>query len=671
MRRVLEIACLAFAGALPFLVQTARPAARSSFAQAPPSQFRAGVDLVQVDVSVLDKLRKPVRGLTAADFTLFEDGKPRPIVAFSAVDLPAGDPTIAPWTADVAPDVSTNTLPEEGRLVVIVLDRSIPDGFPMLNARAIAKASVRELGPGDLAAVVDTGGGTPHDFTADRAALVAAIDGDYPAAELSDSANEVWSDLLAGLENPVSNPGLAALEFSAQCLCGACVLDSIARIAEAVRDVPRRRKSLLFIGRDLQVETTESICIDPVRKAREAMFRALDLASLTVHSLDPGGLETLSNAAGTRVRGGAAGSAYLMRARGNLVRQGNISVLPDRTGGRTVLNTNDPVARVPEIFAESDSYYLLGFEPAVADGRRHEMKVRIDRRGLDVRTRREFVAEGKTAAEQGVTDSPGSAIRAIGGLMPAHDGVALTARASALPAPGTHAPVLAVAVHVEQDGGTDPPAAVGAAEPVELVTEILTMAGRPVGVLRQTLRVQPRPGVGRTMGYDVLQRIPARPGRYELRIGVHNMATGGTGSVYTFVDVPDYRRTPFALSDIQIYLPSASPAMAGELSDVLLAPVTARRTFDHDQRATAFVRLYQAPGAPVRVFLSTSIVDDRNRRRYGQEGSIEAARFTTAGATDYVVDLPTGELEPGEYLLTVDAKAGMTDAVREVRFKMR
>jgi hypothetical protein len=58
----------------------------TTLAQTP--QFRAGVDIVHLDVSVYDHAGNPVRGLTAADFTLLEDDKPRPIVAFSAVDIP-------------------------------------------------------------------------------------------------------------------------------------------------------------------------------------------------------------------------------------------------------------------------------------------------------------------------------------------------------------------------------------------------------------------------------------------------------------------------------------------------------------------------------------------------------------------------------------------------------
>jgi hypothetical protein len=80
------------------------------------------VELVYVDVSVLDSNRRAVRGLRAADFAVREDGRSRPIAACSAVDLP--DPPAEPpvgWMRDVAPDVVTNLLPREGRLVVILL----------------------------------------------------------------------------------------------------------------------------------------------------------------------------------------------------------------------------------------------------------------------------------------------------------------------------------------------------------------------------------------------------------------------------------------------------------------------------------------------------------------------------------------------------------------------
>jgi len=80
------------------------PQAPPSVNQQPPT-FRTGVDIVQLDVTVLDKDRQPVRGLTADDFTILDKGKPQPIVAFSAVDVPAPAAHVAPWIRDAPLDV--------------------------------------------------------------------------------------------------------------------------------------------------------------------------------------------------------------------------------------------------------------------------------------------------------------------------------------------------------------------------------------------------------------------------------------------------------------------------------------------------------------------------------------------------------------------------------------
>jgi len=53
--------------------------------QQSPPVFRSATSIVSVDVIVRDASGNIVRGLTAADFTVLEDGKPQRIDAFNAV----------------------------------------------------------------------------------------------------------------------------------------------------------------------------------------------------------------------------------------------------------------------------------------------------------------------------------------------------------------------------------------------------------------------------------------------------------------------------------------------------------------------------------------------------------------------------------------------------------
>ena len=50
--------------------------------------FRSGVEVVSVDVNVIDRQGRPLRGLTAGDFTVTVAGKPRRVVTSEFIDHP-------------------------------------------------------------------------------------------------------------------------------------------------------------------------------------------------------------------------------------------------------------------------------------------------------------------------------------------------------------------------------------------------------------------------------------------------------------------------------------------------------------------------------------------------------------------------------------------------------
>jgi hypothetical protein len=257
---------------------------------------------------------------------------------------------------------------------------------------------------------------------------------------------------------------------------------------------------------------------------------------------------------------------------------------------------------------------------------------------------------------------------AAGGLLPVRDGISLTASATPLAMAGG-APVLVVTVHAEQAAAQGVQAEVS--ERVDVATTVFTPSGQAIGGLAQKLDVTPKVDAG-VAAFDLLQRLPTSPGRYEVRIGVTNPARHQTGSVYTFVDVPDFTNMAYAMSDVSVFAPASRPAISANLADVLLAPPTARREFDKGEHATAFLRFYQMLGAPTPVTVSMRIVDAQDRRRFSQDATIDSAAFKSNRSADYVIDLPIADLEPGAYLLTIQAKSGFLWASRrDVRFTVR
>ncbi len=638
-------------------------------------QFRAGVELIQLDVAVLDDKRQPVRGLTAADFTVFDDGVAKPIRAFTPIELAARTrATEAAWAADVPPDVATNQVgQQDGRLVIILMDRSIPAHEATLSAKKIAAAAVDALGPDDLAAVVSTSNGAVQNLTADRERLLRAINHGDPSTGITPAAEQIM-----GKQDPLSD---------GRCLCGLCVLETITRVADAVQDTPRRRKVLLFIGTNVIWQSVRSAaqagldtgCEVPLKDARNAMFAAVDRANLTVHSIDPQGLVNLGPQTQSSGRGGFDmagpnnGPARRLAQQQTAISDSqtnmqNLQVLPARTGGRTVVGRNNPEGVVPAIFQESEAYYVLGIERGTSGLKEdtRSIEVKVARRGARVYAQRHYVlppaSPGATAEPQKLL-GPVTPQDALNRLLPS------ASRPLALAVAAFASPDSARAiVRLDVDAGGF--AREGAtAAPLDVAIVAVDQTGRSVASARQTSTITaPRPAAGgaaevpgRAAEVNVQSRLELPAGNFQVRVAVSDPASGAVASVFSDVTVPEFDRAPLSVSGVTVDVrspPSASPVP------------TTRRVFRRGEQVRALLQIYQGTertDAIAPVSMRVQILDAKGSAVRDQSLPFTEKTFTNRRA-DCVITLPVANLPAGEYLLKLEASLDRRTAGRALRF---
>ena len=175
-----------FVGLLVAALLVARPQAQTPSAPPPPQQtgqplFKAATDVIVIDVAVTNDTGDAVSGLTAADFNLEVDGKPRRVVSAQFLDQAESTKTTtgvsgAPATRGGAESFSSNETVSGGRLVLFVFDlEGIPPGGGRDAARA-AGAFLDSLQPGDQAGLVALPNGANVPFTSDRAIVREALD---------------------------------------------------------------------------------------------------------------------------------------------------------------------------------------------------------------------------------------------------------------------------------------------------------------------------------------------------------------------------------------------------------------------------------------------------------------------------------------------------------------
>jgi VWFA-related protein len=621
--------------------------------------FRGSVDLVTLDVSVLGRDHHPVKGLTADDFIVLEDGTPQQLVTFNAFDLPdppAATAAVAPWLRDAAPDVVSNAH-TPSRIVVIVMDDAHVgfDMWKVAKTRQIAHAVVDRLGPDDLAAVTFTEMGLRQNLTADRGQLAAAVDSFNPHPQTSAGIEAMQSRLMSGARAygvapaPIfasGTPGPCSYSGASHGP-GACVIEVMNAVAQALASAPQGRKTVVWISqgiaRNLSMGSIRGLR-NPSQEVDEqnAMLRSFQEQNINIYSFNPCGAE-------------CAGRP-----------QSALQAFADETGGRATMNTNTPDMGVPQMFADGSSYYLLAFRSSnrTADGTFRAIQVKVNRPGVEVHTRTGYYAatsnKTRTAAQPDTTPAVDRALAqgVPGGSLPLAMTVAPVAR-------GKSDVALAITVALREPL---PPGRHQVVLVTTAVDEACPICARQTR--RETIEVVSRSDA---RAAELVSRLEVKPGhRYNVRAAAE--LNDRTGTVFTDVDVANFAKDPFSVSSFMLSVtPSIVKTQAPLLADLLPLLPSATRDFRRDMTVTAFLRVTQGgSNAPQPVGVLSRIRNEHNSTDFESTETLGASSFSGSGtrSADYRLQLPIATLTAGPHLLTIELSLGKSVLTRESRFNI-
>jgi VWFA-related protein len=382
--------------------------------------FRTATRLVEVSVVVTHKDGRPITGLTAADFTLEEDGKVQPISFFDARDGNApprsGESSFAiPDTPNSFTNVART---QTGTSTVLLLDRTNAAFDSQWFARKHIDRYLEGMRPDDRVALYVLDGMilVLHEFTSTAQSLRQALDtyharvtGDYAASKelpLPSVGAAPWLDDPSGripeyFMRKRAVDTFEMLEFLADHLAGITGRKNLIWVSEAFP---------ILVGLD-------------ALEVKEKMYRAnkaLSHAQVSVYPVDSRGLVGAYSVYGRQVV-----FNNLTRVRGNIE---TMEIVAEETGGRVYANTNALDRSIVRAIDDSRLSYVLGYyPPSTTDGRFRRIDVKVRRPGVHVRHRSGYYAAPPTSRAQ---DAGNSAVRQALESPLQTTGISLTATAT-------------------------------------------------------------------------------------------------------------------------------------------------------------------------------------------------------------------------------------------------
>jgi VWFA-related protein len=387
-----------------------------------PPVFRSRADIVTVDVHVVDKDGAPVSDLRPGDFVVTVDGKPRRALVADFISTGAPVPSPPAPTADPSrpPDVPEASLapgsePTPRTMLIVVDENNIRSGdarYAMEAALTLVNGASAQDRIGVVTIPVATARVEP---TTDRAPVrqaLSRITGRLVPVETLlpqvravgiTEAFAVQQDARAfgllvarectGQGGGEIVPGCAQeLQIIVRTLAADVrqrMIDSARALTAAIGALGRvpGPKTLVLVSQELSVPNTPGERKDFLFETR-AIAEAAARAQVSVYVLQ---LHSLLFDVATRAHPATASADAYDRSSG-------LETVTTLTGGRRMMLSGRAEPAFARILRETSGYYVIGFEAEAADrdGKRHTVSVKVTRKGVDVRARREFVFTEQT-----------------------------------------------------------------------------------------------------------------------------------------------------------------------------------------------------------------------------------------------------------------------------------
>src|SRR5262245_20970282 len=578
--------------------------------------FRAGINFVRVDVIVTDRAGNPVNDLKPGDFEITEQNRLQKVETFKLISLDGGlidSTTTPPRQIRTDSDEETEAARDDVRLFAIFLDDYHVRRETSMSARGqLARFVETQLGPTDMVGVM-----YPLEpisavrMTRNHDAVVQGLQQflgrkyDYtPKNDYEERIAYYPTETVEKIRNQVSLSALKALIVRMGGLKEG--RKGLILISEGYTNMlpPQMRDQMAaFPGsnnpaRNDPFAGTDSAGRSTALEDRAAFLSGADMEAdlrdvwdlanknnVAIYAVDPRGLATNEFGIDQNINN-TTDSNYLRSTMDTL------RTLAINTDGRAIVNRNDITLGMKQIIRDNSAYYLLGYNSTftATDGKFHEIKVKVNRPGIQVRARKGYWAFTADDAARALAPPKADAPKAVD---------------TAIAAITTPSRARVVRTWIGSERGADgktkmtfvwepvPRAPGDPVRPETTPARVSVIAVAPDGSPYYRGKI-PEGSTTTTAPAGSKVSFDAKPGQMQLRVSVESAGADVLDSEVREIAVPDLTAPQVVMGTPIVYRSRTVPDYQRLKADPQAMPTTARE-FSRTERVFIRVPAY-APG---------------------------------------------------------------------------